>query len=717
MITKLQLALSRLLFPRFLRMRIMNILSSALLFVWIGVEIGATTLIYQTERLAWQGRQREAAQSASRTIADFIENKKLTLNLVDYLGQVDPSNRTEILDKIMLDDPILREIVYLDRNAKILNSVSKDQPVLADLFTLRLSRWFQETSHGKGYVGSVQVSSSNNPYLILAAPTSDQKVVAARLQMDIIWNVVQEIHFGRSGRVYLTDREGRIIAHTDPTMIFKYASVQDRPEFRAVVEATDNSWSGEYQNFTGARVVGVSTSIPGTEWIIFTELPQSEAYESSLRTFVYLFIGMILLMLAVIRLSRWFIDRSVGAPIEALSMGVQKISEGDLEYQIDLPVQDEIGQVARAFNTMAGHLKLKYSELEGRNRENARLYALAQQELAERKRAEEDLRNAHAELEIRVSERTADLARANRALRESEERYSLAIQGANDGLWDWDILTGAVYFSPRCKSILGFSNPEIGENIQEWMSTIHPEDLPLVTDNLNDHLQGMTPYFSCEYRGRMPDGKYCWILVRGTAVRDSARVPYRMAGSVTDINYRKMIEKSLRKSATHDPLTGLPNRALFLDKLTHAFAPIRRKSDFTTVVLFLDVDHFKDVNDSLGHPIGDLLLIEVGKRLLTCVRAGDTVARFGGDEFAILLEDVSDIQEAVQIANRIQQNLTSVFELKRNNVFVSASIGIAQITDHHQTPEELLRDADAAMYRAKANGKARYEIFDIALWR
>ncbi len=296
---------------------------------------------------------------------------------------------------------------------------------------------------------------------------------------------------------------------------------------------------------------------------------------------------------------------------------------------------------------------------------------------------------------------------AEAALRQSEERYALAARGANDGLWDWNLEDNVTYFSPRWKSLLGCSENEIGTCMGEWFNLVHPEDLPLLRENLDRHLTGKTEHFENEHRLMHKNGSYKWVLARGIAVRDGQGNATRMAGSLTDLTERKI----------RDPLTGLPNRIIFSDRVRHAFARAKRRPDNSFAVLFLDLDGFKFVNDSLGHLAGDLLLVEVARRLSRCIRREDTAARLGGDEFAILLEDLSGLDEGIAVVERIQEDLPQSVNIAGQEIFTSASIGIAFHSDHYQEAEELIRDADTAMYAAKSKGRAGYRLFDQELRR
>jgi diguanylate cyclase (GGDEF)-like protein/PAS domain S-box-containing protein len=303
--------------------------------------------------------------------------------------------------------------------------------------------------------------------------------------------------------------------------------------------------------------------------------------------------------------------------------------------------------------------------------------------------------------------------RGEEALRESEERYALAVQGANDGIWDWNLKTNEVYYSPRWKSMLGYADAEIGNTSDEWFKRVHPEDLEWVQMRINAHLAGLTPYFENEHRMQHQDQGYRWMLTRGLAVRDPVSgIATRIAGSQTDITARKQAEERLLHNAFYDALTDLPNRALLVDRLQHAIHRAKRNENYLFAVLFLDLDRFKVINDSLGHMLGDQLLVIIAQRLSHCIRPGDTVARLGGDEFVVLLEDIKDLSSVTSVANRIQQDLGKPFSLGGHDVFTTASIGIALSAMGYDRSEDLLRDADTAMYWAKAQGRARYEIFN-----
>jgi len=311
-----------------------------------------------------------------------------------------------------------------------------------------------------------------------------------------------------------------------------------------------------------------------------------------------------------------------------------------------------------------------------------------------------------------------DITERNKAeerLRESEQRYALAAAGSNDGLWDWDLSRNAVFFSDRFKRMLGYVPEEFSDGPEEWISRLHPEDVQRFTAQLDAHLNGASSNFESEHRLRHRDESYRWMLARGLAVRDDKGAAFRIAGSLTDVTDRKRAEEQAVHDALHDTLTGLPNRTLFLERVRQALSRHRRSAAATFAVIYLDLDRFKVVNESLGHVHGDDMIIAAARRLEQHLKFGDTVARLGGDEFAILLEDVEDKTEAKAIADTLQKALSSPFVLGGKEIFSTASMGIAHSEDDYERPEEILRDSELAMYRAKERGKARAVVFETAM--
>ena len=291
---------------------------------------------------------------------------------------------------------------------------------------------------------------------------------------------------------------------------------------------------------------------------------------------------------------------------------------------------------------------------------------------------------------------------AEQALRESEERYALAMRGANDGLWDWNLATGKIYYSPRWKLMLGYEESEIGESSEEWMKRVHPEDRPKLDTALESHRQGASPHFECQHRMLSKHGTYRWVLSRGVAVRDGEGAATRLAGSQTDVTERTV----------YDPMTGLPNRILFTEQLLRSLARARRRAGSHFAVLSVNIDNFKIIYDSLGSALADQFVVAVARRLQDALRMGDSVARLESDEFVVLLDDLRSLDDVQRVARHLLDTVRTPITLGDKEVYPSASIGITQSTGVYERAEDVLRDALIAAHHAKALGGGRIEMFD-----
>ena len=304
-------------------------------------------------------------------------------------------------------------------------------------------------------------------------------------------------------------------------------------------------------------------------------------------------------------------------------------------------------------------------------------------------------------------------SRTELALKHSEERLALMADAANDGLWEWHLRTNEFYFSSRWRAMVGLPAASSIGHPKEWLDRVHADDAAPLKQAIEAHLSGESDHFEYEHRVRHEDGSYRRFLCRGMAVKSSGRRPTRIAGSMTDTTEWTIAQERIRSAGFLDPLTGLSNRAMFVEGLGKRLEELKqRRGDGRFAVLYLDLDRFKVVNDSLGHLVGDELLTAVSRRLESCLRPGDALARLGGDEFAILLNGLEDEQQANARAFRIQKALSAPVSVGGREVFTSASIGIAFGLAQYTNPDDIMRDADTAMYHAKARGKARHELFD-----
>jgi diguanylate cyclase (GGDEF)-like protein/PAS domain S-box-containing protein len=290
--------------------------------------------------------------------------------------------------------------------------------------------------------------------------------------------------------------------------------------------------------------------------------------------------------------------------------------------------------------------------------------------------------------------------RAQESLQESEERFRLLARVTNDAVWDWDLGDDTLWCNEGFETLFGFSRGEVESTIDSWTTRIHPDDLARVVDGIHRVIDegGMT--WSDEYRFLRKDGGYAHVLDRGYVIRDAAGKPLRMIRGMTDVTERKLAESRIEQLAFYDSLTGLPNRALLLDRLKQTLAAAERRGD-RVALLFLDLNRFKEINDTQGHATGDDVLLEVARRFRATLRQDETVARIGGDEFLVVAQGV-DQAGAARIAERLQQALAQPLAVRDQAFSVAASIGIAFYPDDGRCPDELLKHTDIAMYRAKA---------------
>jgi diguanylate cyclase (GGDEF)-like protein/PAS domain S-box-containing protein len=294
----------------------------------------------------------------------------------------------------------------------------------------------------------------------------------------------------------------------------------------------------------------------------------------------------------------------------------------------------------------------------------------------------------------------------------SEDRWKFALESAGDGVWDWDMVTDTVFRSARWKEIYGYTNNEIEDTASAGRMLVHPDDLAKQIDDTQDYLHGKKNLYVSEFRLLCKDGTWKWTLSRGMVIsRTADGKPLRMIGTHTDISERKISESQLMQLAHYDQITSLPNRVLFLNKFHHVLKNADRYNQPVTL-MYLDLDRFKEVNDTLGHDMGDVLLRDVAERLTKCVRSDDIVARMGGDEFTVILNNINNQINIGRITQSILDKLSEPFNLGGELVYISASIGISVYPVNGTEVDALLKNADQAMYFSKQNGRNRYHYFN-----
>lgn len=476
---------------------------------------------------------------------------------------------------------------------------------------------------------------------------------------------ITDFAYGESGYFLLVDGKSRLIITS--TQKEKVMVEQQNADIDALIRShlQGGKTTGTTIDQPFGEVLVTVKAIPIADWYIVAALPTEEAFQpiNAFHRFIAYATWLIVLSATVLI---WWVLRALLSPIFDNLKVLTALADNPTQA-LTLPIHrdDEIGQLSAGFNTL--------------------LQKLRQQE--------------------------ADL-------RDSEFRWKFAIEGANDGLWDWDIAAGTVYFTKTWKAMLGFTEDEIGNGLNEWETRVHPDDMKDTLAAVALHFEGKTPFYSSEHRVKCKDGSYKWILDRGMVVsRDADNKPLRMIGTHSDIHTRRQMEEQIREMALHDSLTKLANRRLLKSRLEHGILRNKRHHCHSAL-LFLDLDNFKPINDNHGHDAGDLLLIDVAERLKDCVRATDTVSRIGGDEFVILLEHLHNDEasaqvDAIAVAEKIRARIAEPFIIEVKNAdgqltlithSCTASIGVT-VFGAAVDQEKVLKTADDAMYDAKENGR------------
>ena len=455
------------------------------------------------------------------------------------------------------------------------------------------------------------------------------------------------------GVISLIDAEGRMVGRSlEPERWIGQPAPMDRTLL--LRRFAEGRGSAENTGLDGiARIAGFARarSVP---WLVYVGIPVDSALGpagANARESLLLGLGMLAIGLV---LAAW-VARRIARPLRQLSADARLLGEGRFEHRSEVRTGSEIGLLAHTLNRMAAALQ----------------------------------------------ERIA-------AARRSEERLTLALEGSGQALWDWDIAGNRIFCSARGSTLRGGPDQPFEISPQERQTHVHPDDLAAVLTRVRDAFTGRTPIYEVEFRIRHHDGRWVWLHSRGRVVeRDAAGRALRMVGTDADITRQKAAEQQLRQRAEFDALTGLPNRGLFNDRLESAIERARR-SGKTMALLFLDIDHFKGVNDSRGHGAGDTLLRIVAERLLATVRGVDTVARLAGDEFTVILEGLAEPADAEVVAMKMVEALRPPMRIGDDLVRVSTSVGLAVLDDADVDAASLLARADEALYEAKRAGRDRY---------
>lgn len=534
--------------------------------------------------------------------------------------------------------------------------------------------------HAKSSVSNIDFDKATRLRMFyIATPILDSQhqvigavVGATNLAKHGFLDKISNSHYGKSGYYLLEDQRSRlIITSTDRRRVMR---AQIAPYKNRLIDRQLQGFeeSGITVNAFGVEVLTSAKRIPMANWMMVSSLPTAEAF-APIQHLQYRILFIAMLMTIIVGIITWLLLKRelfpVFSTITTLSTLASSTNETEL---VSVKSKGEIGELINAFNNLLQKLK---------QRENA--------------------------------------------LQESEFRWKFAIEGAGDGLWDWDIVANSVFYSKKWKEQLGYAENEIGDSLEEWEKRIHPDDKANTFAAVESHFSGKTSSYQVEHRLLCKDGSYKWILTRGLVVSvDEHQKPLRAIGTHTDITERRQMTEQIRHQAMFDNLTQLPNRRLFEDHLTQAMAASKRYNNYGAL-MFIDLDNFKPLNDTHGHEMGDLLLQEVASRLKNSVRETDTVARMGGDEFVVALSQLyvdkaTSKQQALQLAEKIRNALEKPYllnkvkddgQISKVKHHCSASIGLTLFKGEESTMSDILRHADTAMYQAKSGGRNQVQYY------
>lgn len=554
-----------------------------------------------------------------------------------------------------------------------------------------------EVSISEPYVSAID--NSNNVIITASTTISDASenvvgVMGIDISLNHLSDMIKNIKIGDSGYIFLFSKDGTILAHPNFSVNYKNIS-----ELEIGAKETDKSYNnllvnndklisednGNFETIIDGKNVFVNVyTSPYTGWKIASVVEKTELTNKADRMRDLISTITIFSLLFAIGLS-YIVAKRITKPISELTPLMNSAGKGDLSVKANIIANDEFGELGRSFNLMIGQLSSNYDEL-----------AAVYEEL---QATEEALRAQYDEL-----------SDSEEALRNSEERYKLALECANDSIWEWDLKTGEFFASDKLYDISGYLLDKNVDITSFMVEKIHPEDVDKAFKDVKDHINNLTAVYNSEFRLIKNNGQYIWLLARGMALRDSNKKAVKLAGSITDISYRKFSEEKIKFMAYYDSLTKLPNRTFFINNLNELLKPINNENS-KGAVLFIDLDNFKIINDTMGHNYGDKLLIYLAKKFESWINEEDIICRLGGDEF-ILLHPNADEAEVRSYAKSFLKLFDQPCKVDEKQIYVTVSMGIALYPKDGIDADTILKNADAAMYKAKELGKNRFELFN-----
>jgi diguanylate cyclase (GGDEF)-like protein/PAS domain S-box-containing protein len=619
----------------------------------------------------------------------LINSKDQGIHSVDEVLRKDA---TDILENALLESSDFDNVFLADQYGRVVLSANRD---LVGTF-IKSEPYFMTVMASKTIISDSRYSrDGEEKVVVMAVPVKGSVgevigIFGSTIKLQYFKNKIANVKMSNHGYAYIVDSEGVIIAHPD---VARVGTSVENETIQSVVRKLKNGemilekeGSYVYQGKEKYMAYGI---IPDINWMIVFAQDKLEMNRPALLVLLLIIVTTLLCIAIAVVISIKF-SKSITEPISELSETMDKAANGDLTSTCKFESQDEFGQLSQNFNVMLSQLSLSYEELTS-----------VYEELAA---TEEELRAQYEELQANEE-----------YLRKSEEKYKLAIEGANDVIWEWDYKTKSFNVSDKWHEMIG-GDPVKQLPLKIFTKLIHHNDAKRVIETMKQHLKGHTDYYKSEFRIKMQDGSYKWLLTRGKALKDIKGEVTKVAGSMTDISDRKETEHKIKYMAYYDTLTKLPNRILFMEKLE---AELKKAKDqpMAGAVMLIDLDNFKNVNDTLGHDYGDALLELIAQKLKDIVKDKNTVCRFGGDEFLVLKPDIKSEEQVATFAKKILSIFENSFAVQDKLIYTTASIGISIYHKDGEHTHNILKNADTAMYTAKSSGKNRYAFFNDEMYQ
>lgn len=640
-----------------------------------------------------------------KTAEDERDSVKLWFDV--YRQQITTYARSPIIvsgthEEVM--DYLRKEIKSNPLYANILCSDTKGNAYSALGISVNIANrdYFEQALKGKIVISDPIVSLSTGKLVVeIAAPIikdgNIKGVISASITVDDIVKHILSIRIEKSGYAFLVKKDGLVVIHPDKKVanalnIFTSKNIDTSLKTFGRNMLKSTSGSGKFIS-NGVSQYAAYSRVPKTDWYLVIQVPKQEV-NVKLMGFTKILLATILIVMLIVIEAIILMASHITKPIELLEVEADRISSGEYTVNsVNINLKDEIGRLSRTFEKMVGNLKNNYEELMN----TYEALEISNQEIIA---SDEELKDYNAELH-----------KSKEALRISEERFRLATEGSNIDIWDSDINSNKVSFY---KAPNGTGDYNEIDEISKISSRIHPDDIEYVRKLFKDSINKRSPYVECEFREKDKYGKYRWVLCKGKISWNNDGKTIRISGSNIDITERKKIEEKINYMAHYDALTGLANRTLLYDSFSAALDKAKA-NDKKLALLYIDIDNFKNVNDSLGHNYGNELLKNVSKKLLDCVSKVDIVSRLGGDEFSILLPFIKDNNEINKVLDKIMDMFKVPFVLNGQEFYISASIGIAVYPTDGQDITTMMKSSDTAMYSAKNSGKNKYAFFNTSM--